>query len=163
MKDLGRLRLTLVAVALLIAQLSCGDSSGPPGLVATSIAANSPTSQNAAPGAAVAVPPSVIVKDQNGAPLAGINVTFVVTSGGGAVTGANATTSSTGIATVGSWTLGTGAGANTLTASAGGLPAVIFTANGADPCDVLVNYSLGSTTNGELTTSDCAFSDGSLI
>lgn len=44
-------------------------------------------------------------------------VTFAVASGGGSITGATASTGSDGIATVGSWTLGTPAGANTMTAS----------------------------------------------
>ena len=40
----------------------------------------------------------------------GVSVTFAVATGGGSVTGGSATTDATGIATVGSWTLGTTAG-----------------------------------------------------
>jgi hypothetical protein len=59
-------------------------------------------------------------------------VTLAVASGGGSITGGSATTNSSGIATVGSWTLGTLAGANTLEATAAGLSGspVTFTATG---------------------------------
>ena len=149
-------------VALLGVQLSCGDSSGP-GRSPTSISANSSTSQTGSSGAAVAEPPSVIVRDQNGEPLSGASVTFAVTGGGGSVTGASGVTNAAGVATVESWTLGTVVGANTLTASSGNLPSVTFTANGVDPCGVETPHTIGSTTNGELTPSDCKFPDGSLI
>jgi hypothetical protein len=162
MRHAARFGAAFFAFTLLIAQLSCGDSSGP-GLVASSISPNSATTQSAAPGTAVADPPSVIVLDQHGAPLAGATVTFAVTSGGGSVAGGNATTSATGVATVGRWTLGAADGVNTLTASIGGLAPVTFTANGADPCVVSSTHAIGSTTNGELTVSDCAFSDGSFV
>src|SRR5438105_10450690 len=83
-------------------------------------------------GTAVATPPSVIVRDATNNPVQGVGVTFAPASGGGSVTGAEQTTNSSGIATVGSWTLGTTAGANTLTASAAGLTGspVTFTATG---------------------------------
>lgn len=152
----------LVCFALLIAQLSCGDSSGP-GLVASSITANSSTTQTAPPGAEVAEPPSVIVRDQNGGTLSGVSVTFAVTAGGGSVTGGTATTDASGVATVGSWTLGTAEGANTLTASSGNVH-LTFTATAFDPCVVSATHSIGGTTNGELTpASDCKFSDGSFV
>ncbi|MDP9205560.1 MAG: hypothetical protein M3P12_08910 [Gemmatimonadota bacterium] len=150
-----------ILLALLIAQLSCGDSSGP-GLVASSISANSPTSQSASPGTAVPDPPSVIVRDQNGATLSGVAVTFAVTGGGGSVTGGTIVTNTDGVATVGSWTLGSAGGANTLTASSGAL-SVTFTANGIDPCGITGTHAIGGTTNGELATSDCKFSDGSFV
>jgi hypothetical protein len=150
----------LVGIALL--QVSCGDSSGP-GIVATTIAANSSTTLTAAPGAAVAEPPSVIVSDQNSKPMAGVHVTFAVISGGGSVTGAVVTTDVNGVATVGGWTLGASEGLNTLTATAGTLPPVTFTANAADPCIPATTHTLGATTNGELTKADCSFSDGSFV
>ena len=151
----------LVLFALLIAQLSCGDSSGP-GRVASSFSANSATTQTASVGTEVAEPPSVIVRDQNGAVMAGVSVTFAVTAGGGSVTGGTAVSSESGVATVGSWTVGTAEGVNTLTATSGTL-SVTFTANSVDPCVISATHSIGSTTNGELTTSDCAFPDGSFV
>ena len=70
---------------------------------------------------AVSVPPSVLVRDANNNPVAGVTVTFAVATGGGTITGATATTNANGIATVGSWTLGAVAGVNTLTATSVGL------------------------------------------
>src|SRR5205085_2371224 len=85
------------------------------------IAANSPTSQSTTAGTAVGSPPSVIVKDANGNPVAQVAVTFAVAPGNGTITGASQTTSASGVATVGSWTLSTTAGPNTLTATSGSL------------------------------------------
>ncbi len=99
---------------------------------ATQIAANSATSQSAPVGTAVTTLPSVIVKDAYNNPKSGEGVTFVVFSGGGSATGLSATTGSNGVATVGSWTLGTTAGSNTMTATSGSLVGspVTFTATG---------------------------------
>ena len=74
-------------------------------------------------------PPAVRLLDALGNAVAGVNVTFLPTGGGGGVTGGNQITDATGLARVGSWTLGTIAGANTLTASGAGLTHV-FNANG---------------------------------
>jgi hypothetical protein len=69
---------------------------------------NAGDGQTALVGAAVATAPSVVVLDQNGAPVPNIQVTFSVTGGGGSATTLVATTNASGIATVGSWTLGAG-------------------------------------------------------
>src|SRR5207253_3067464 len=69
---------------------------------ATTIAANSATSQTATAGTAVTRPPSVIVKDANGNPVAGVAVTFAVAPGNGTITGGSQTTNASGVATVGS-------------------------------------------------------------
>jgi len=99
--------------------------------------------QSAAVGAAVAVPPSVRVNDANGNPVAGVAVTFAVSSGGGSLTGGSQTTGSGGLATVGSWTLGTTAGSNTLTASAAGLGSVVFTATGTAGAAASITVNAG--------------------
>ena len=98
----------------------------------TTIALNAGNNQTATVNATVATAPSVRVTDAYNNPVAGVVVTFAVTSGGGSVTGAGATTNASGIATVGSWRLGTTAGANTLTATCAGLAGspVTFTATG---------------------------------
>src|SRR5207302_2053643 len=77
-------------------------ATGTAGAAAT-IAANSPTSQSATAGTAVSTPPSVIVKDANGNPVAQVAVTFAVAPGNGTITGASQTTNASGVATVGSW------------------------------------------------------------
>jgi adhesin/invasin len=88
--------------------------------------------QTAVAGGAVTTLPAVRVTDAFGNPISGFAITFAVASGGGTITGAAATTNASGIATVGSWTLGANAGPNTLTASGSGLTpsSVTFTASG---------------------------------
>jgi hypothetical protein len=78
------------------------------------------------PNGQVAQLPSVLVSDSYGNPVAGAAVTFSVSSGGGSVAGADATSGANGVATVGGWTLGSTTGNNTLTASASALASVQF-------------------------------------
>jgi hypothetical protein len=142
----------------MLLQISCGggDASGPV-KVATTIAAHSATLLTGPPGTQVTELPSVLVSDASGNPLAGAPVTFTVTGGGGTITGGSATTNSSGLATVGSWTLGTGAGANTLSAATGSLPEVTFLA-----C-ATATHTLGSSVDSQLSLTDCQFSDGSFV
>ena len=90
-------------------------------------------------GGEVPVRPAVRVTNDLGQPIAGFGVTFVVTGGGGSVTGASQTTNSDGVARVGSWTLGSSPGANTLEARAGSLQGspVVFTAEAVSGPDRL--------------------------
>ncbi len=99
---------------------------------AATIAINAGNNESATVGTAVSTAPSVIVKDQFGNPVASVSVTFEIATGGGSLTGGSATTNTSGIATVGSWTLGTIAGSNTLTATSGSLTGspVTFSATG---------------------------------
>lgn len=76
--------------------------------------------QSATVGTAVSVRPAVKVTDKNNAVVAAATVTFAVAGGGGSITGATAVTGADGVATVGSWTLGSTAGSNSLTASSVG-------------------------------------------
>ena len=122
--------------AVLAAALALGCSSDSTGSETLLLQARSTTMQGGPAGAAVASRPSVQVVDVNsGTGKGGIPVTFAVTSGGGSITGASQTTDVNGIATVGSWTLGTTPGMNTLAASAPvqqGSP-VTFSATGNAP------------------------------
>ena len=86
--------------------------------------------QSAVAGSAIAVPPSVTITDANGHPIPGISVVFAVASGGGSVSSGTQTTNASGVATVGGWTLGTTAGANTLSVSAGSVTPISFSATG---------------------------------
>ena len=99
---------------------------------ASTIAVNAGNNQSATAGSAVTTVPSVLVTDSGGNPVSGRSVTFAVATGAGTVVGGSATTNSSGIAAVTSWTLGTTAGANTLTATASGLTGspITFTATG---------------------------------
>lgn len=81
-----------------------------------SVAIQAGDNQSAVAGAAVTAAPAVLVRDRFNNPVNGTSVFFSVSAGGGAITGAGATTSASGVATVGSWTLGATSGANRLTA-----------------------------------------------
>lgn len=106
------------------------EDGGPP--AATRIEAVEGQDQDAPAGASVPVRPAVLVTDDRNQPMEGVEVTFVVTGGGGSVTGDTQTTDSDGIARVDDWTLGSTPGVNTLEARAGSLlgSPVVFTAEG---------------------------------
>ena len=99
---------------------------------ASSIAINAGDGQSATVGTSVSTAPSVIVRDASNNPVSGVSVTFAVATGGGSGTILTTTTNASGIATVGSWTLGTTAGSNTMTATSGSLTGspITFTATG---------------------------------
>ena len=90
--------------------------------------------QTATVKTAVAVKPSVRVRDQHGNPVASATVVFSVTGGGGSVAGGTQQTNASGVATVGDWTLGPTDGANALSATVQGttLGAVVFAATGRE-------------------------------
>src|SRR5207249_3277890 len=101
----------------------------------TQIAVNAGNAQSATAGSTVSVAPAVVVRDANSNPVSGVNVTFAVTGGGGSTvpaSGSVVTTDASGIAALTSWTVGTTAGANSLTATSGVLTGspVTFTATG---------------------------------
>ncbi|HEU4881969.1 MAG TPA: Ig-like domain-containing protein [Longimicrobium sp.] len=112
---------------------------GVPPVVFSAVAANAGTisiqngdKQAAMGGAAVPTAPLVTVRDGNGSAMAGVQVTFTVTGGGGSVGSATATTNASGVASAGSWTLGPEAGPNALTASVAVItgPPVVFRGTG---------------------------------
>ena len=94
----------------------------------TVAAASAGDNQVGVAGGALVTLPSVQITDQFGNPVPGITVTFSVTGGGGSITGAAPVTDAQGVATVGSWTLGSGLGTHTLQAVIVGLPPITFTA-----------------------------------
>lgn len=88
--------------------------------------------QAAVVGSTLPVAPRVRLEDNTGAGVAGAAVTFIVTVGGGSITGATPTTDANGIAELGSWTLGPNAGTNRVQAYALGV-SIEFTAEGRAP------------------------------
>lgn len=102
---------------------------------AASIVVNAGNSQTARVGTAVATDPSVLVRDAFLNPVPNVTVTFSVTAGGGsAIAPATPLTNSSGIATVGGFTLGgtsaddaSGRMSNTMSASATGAGSTSFT------------------------------------
>src|SRR5256714_14788204 len=99
----GAMRLAVPVLAGCL--FACGGDASGPGHTATSIEANSSTIITAPAGSAALERPSVIVRDEAGDPIAGINVVFTGTGGDGAVTGASVTTGGTRVATAGGRTV----------------------------------------------------------
>ena len=83
--------------------------------------------QEGSVGTALADPFVVVVRDQNGLPLAGVQITFAVTGGGGTLSATTATTDADGRAAT-TLTLGPTPGINTVEALIAGLEPVTFTA-----------------------------------
>jgi hypothetical protein len=114
------------------------------------------------PSAAVAV--AVLVQDAHANPVAGVSVTFSVTSGGGQVVGATQTTDPWGTARPGAWRLGPTPGPNTLEAAIEGLPAVTFTVIAATSVALCqggtVPYTFGAGVDGALSLTDCRSGSG---
>jgi len=111
-------------------------------------------------GTAVPIRPAVKVVDQHGNGVAGRTVTFVVTGGGGTVTGASVPTDANGIATVGSWTMGPAVGTNTLEARTAGFAPVVFTVESIlDPCTAAgaTPIAVGDSVIGSLSDTDCTW------
>ena len=89
--------------------------------------------QSAPAGTAVPNVVCVIVRDANANPLSGIQVNWGSVTGGGSITGTSQLTDAAGIATLGSWTLGSTPGTNTVTATTAGLTPLVFVATGTAP------------------------------
>ncbi len=108
----------------------------------SAIASNGGNAQTARAGTAVFTPPSVLVTDADGNRVQGVSVVFSPAAGSGSVSGGTAITDAFGIATVGSWTLGTTVGTHTLSATTAALPsqAVSFTATSTpgDPIEIVL-------------------------
>lgn len=125
--SLSRTRLVgLVLVSLLLP--SCDSPTAPP--IPAAITRLAPHEQSTTVGTAVAMPPSVRIETSSGAPVPNVTVTFQVIQGGGTVDGGTQLTDDTGVATVGSWTLGTLAGLHRLSVTVEGVQPVEFTATG---------------------------------
>jgi adhesin/invasin len=110
---------------------------------ATTVALLEGDGQTAEEGTAVSIRPAVRVTNDLGQPVAGFGVTFVVTAGGGSITGAQQTTNSDGVARVGSWELGA-PGENRLEARAGSLQGspVVFTATATASQEIRYEFTI---------------------
>lgn len=95
--------------------------------------ASGTTSGSGSPNAVASFSPTIIVADQFGNRVANVPVTVTVASQSGSVTNPNPFTSVTGVATVGTWTLGSLIGTQSLTMAVAGLPPVTFSVNVALP------------------------------
>ena len=120
--------------------------------VPASITINAGNNQSATVNTAVAIAPSVIVKDTYGNVIPFASVTFAVATGGGTVTGGSAIANSSGVATVGSWVLGTASGSNSLTVTSGGAPSVTFNATGTAGAPTTVTVFAGNNQTATVNT-----------
>jgi hypothetical protein len=134
-------------LALVAFATACSDSSSGlneienPGVSAAAQIepATSGVTQSATAGSAVAVAPAVVVRNSSGAVVPGVSVSFVVTAGNGSVANATSTTNAQGVASAGSWTLGT-AGTNTVDARVGSLSHRFYAT--AQPAVVVSPYAI---------------------
>ena len=98
------LALSLTAAVLLLA--GCGNGTDPGPGKPTSITISAGDGQPGGVGTQLSAPIAVKISDDKGRGVPGINVDFLVTSGGGQLSASSAPTNSGGIATT-RWTLGT--------------------------------------------------------
>ena len=131
-----------VLAAALAALAACGGDGTAPGRVASSIEVDgAPASAPA--GLALAESPRFVVRDQRGSPMAGVAVTVTVVSGGGSLASAPTQTSPTGFTSIGTWTLGTTTGPNTVSIAAAGLAPRIIAVQGAPGAPATVTLLSG--------------------
>jgi hypothetical protein len=144
--DVRVVRLTAVVTvaAATLAMAGCGgkDSSGPPGGAASLVAGSggTPSGQvNTVLGTSL----TFIVRDAAGAAIAGVPVTIAVTAGGGTLTG-KPTVSAAGETSIGSWTLGTVAGTQTVTVTVSGLTPLVLSATATPGPPAGMNIAAGN-------------------
>ncbi len=114
--QLQQVQASLAGTSVAPATFSATATAGPPASVNKFVG----DSQTAATNNPVSTSPSVQVSDSYGDRAPGVAVTFAATAGGGTISGGATHTDANGVATVGRWTLGPGAGENTLTATVAG-------------------------------------------
>lgn len=121
-------RLLAAFTVLAAAACSKGDGGTAPPQPA-SVTNSTATTPTATVGTALTTAPTFTVKDASGNALANVAVTVVVSGGGGSLVGAPTRTVA-GATPVGTWTLGTTSGVNTITVTIGGLAPLSITATG---------------------------------
>jgi hypothetical protein len=117
--------LRLALLAMLFAA-GCREGGGPTPVPSTIVSAAPPV-VSAEVGTVLAPAPSFVVRDANGGTLGGVAVSVSVGEGGGSLRNAPTRTAA-GATSVGSWTLGTRAGRNTVIVSVGTLPPFVIEA-----------------------------------
>lgn len=137
----------LAPLAFALVAAACDNSSEP----STPSALSSVSTNPIAAQARGAVPVTVRVTASNGRALAGQTVTFTVSTGGGTVAPATATTNDAGDATT-QWTLGGTVGVQTLSAQVGTLAPLTITANVTAGAPATVAVSAGNNQTGAVNS-----------
>lgn len=113
--------------------------------------------QSAVVGTNVAIAPSLRVTDPDSNATPNIPMEWVVTSGGGSITGGLVTTDANGVATVGSWKLGPTPGTNTLSVHPVGFTGgPQFTATGTASVKATVTAPVEATRTAPVTSTGTA-------
>ena len=133
-RSLARLAIAMTTSLSLAAACGSSDSTAP-ATPATISAVAGTNAQIGTVGQPLPVNISVTVLSSSGTPVPGVFVSWAVQSGGGTIGVTSSSTDSLGVASV-SWTLGTVAGADSLTASVSGVSSIAFSAT-ANPGDVV--------------------------
>ena len=153
--------LPMCVVAALLGGVACVDV--PEGLNPPKVSVvrvNAGDAQVATVGTDVPVAPSVLVLGVDSQPIRGLEVRFAVKAGRGAVAGANRFTDSTGVATVGGWTVGDTPGTDTLTATVVGVRRLVVTATVTPPCSGGATLVLGDSALGTIVDAGCLVTGG---
>ncbi|MCC7195915.1 MAG: hypothetical protein IT356_10195 [Gemmatimonadaceae bacterium] len=130
------------ALTLALLGVAACDATSPPRPASVDAAAASGIAGTV--GIALTPAPQFVVRDARGNPLSGVEVTIVVTSGGGTLVGAPTRTSQ-GPTPVGTWTLGTRSGPNVLTVTVNGIPPLTITAAGTPDVPATLSVVTGDT------------------
>ncbi len=146
---------SLAGTARILAQLLTGAADTVQLIVtlpASLLTKSSGDAQSGTTGVALAQPLVAKVATSGGVGVAGTTVSFAVVTGGGSVTPTSAVTDANGLATT-SWTLGATVGAQSVSATAGALTPVTFTATAASGAAGLRTWT-GATSNAWTTASN---------
>src|SRR5688572_12385932 len=148
--------LLLVPTFLVAAALACGESSGP-NPTAASVTGVAGDGQTASLGSVVATPLSFVALGSTGQPVQGVAVNWTVSPTGGATfSPQSSTTNASGSAST-IVTVGSVAGDLTIRANVAGVSPVEYHVQAVDACSFAVDYTIGTTVNGTLASSDCRF------
>lgn len=142
-------------VTTLLAAACGGSDGGTSPAKPTAVQSVSGAGASATVGTALTSAPTFTVTDASGNALGNIAVSVAVTSGGGTLVGAPTKTAA-GPTSVGTWTLGTTAGTNTLTVTVSGLTPLTISATGTPGSATKIVVTGGNTQTGlagaQLTT-----------
>ena len=144
----------LLIPAFLVSALACGESSGP-GPSAASVTGVAGDSQVVLLGATAPIPLSFVALNSSGQPVQGVAVNWTVTPAGAATFNpVNSNTDAGGAAST-VVTVGNVDGDLTIRANLSGVSPVVYHVLAVDACSFTVDYTIGTTVNGTLASSDC--------